>query len=62
MNQRRPGFDSLQGQRINSLCHRFHNGSGIHPPSYPVGTGGRVERSESEADHPSPSVAEVKNA
>jgi hypothetical protein len=36
----RPGLDSLQGQRIFSLCHRIQTGSGAQPASYSVGTGG----------------------
>jgi hypothetical protein len=36
----RPGFDSRQGQRHFSLRHRIQNGSGTHPTSYPIGTGG----------------------
>jgi hypothetical protein len=46
-----------------SLHHRVHNGSGAHPASYPMGTRGSfpgVKRPGSEADHPPPSSAEVK--
>jgi hypothetical protein len=48
-----------------SVHHRVQNGSGTHPGSYSVGTGGTfpgVKRLGREADHSSPSSAEVKNA
>jgi hypothetical protein len=50
-----------------SLRHKVQNGSGDHPASYPVGTGGgvsffRVKRPGREADHSPPSSAEVKTA
>jgi hypothetical protein len=62
----RPGLGSRQGQGIFSLHHRVQTGSGAHPASSPMGAGGRaltpaVERSGLEADHSSPSNAEVKN-
>jgi hypothetical protein len=44
--------------------HRVQNGSGAHPASYSVGTGGSfhvVKRPGREADHSPPSSAEVKN-
>jgi hypothetical protein len=44
----------------------LQNGSGAHPVSYPMGTGGAlslgVKRPGREADHSPPSSAEVKNA
>jgi hypothetical protein len=46
-----------------SLHHRVQNGSGAHPASYPRGTRGSfpgVKRPGHEADHSSPSSAEVK--
>jgi hypothetical protein len=47
-----------------SLHHRFQNGHGAHPASYPMGTKGAfslgVKRPGSEADHSPPSSAEVK--
>jgi hypothetical protein len=46
-----------------SLHHRVQNGSGAHPSSYPMGTGGSfpgVKRPGREADHSPPSSAEVK--
>jgi hypothetical protein len=45
-----------------SLHHHVQNGSGAHPASYPMGTGGSslgVKRAGSEADHSPPSNAEV---
>jgi hypothetical protein len=48
-----------------ALHHRVQNGSGSHPTSHPMGTGGSfsgVKRPGSEADHSPPSSAEVKNA
>jgi hypothetical protein len=64
------GLDD-QGSRVRfpagvvnfSLHHRVQNGSGAHPASYPVGTRGSlpgVKRPGREADHSSPSSAEVK--
>jgi hypothetical protein len=37
-----------------------HTNSEVHPASYPVGTGGKA-RPGRDADHSSPSSAEVKN-
>jgi hypothetical protein len=48
-----------------SLHHCVQNGSGAHPVSYPMGTGGSflgVKRPGREADHSPSSSAEVKNA
>jgi hypothetical protein len=49
-----------------SLNHRVQTGSGTHPASYLMGTGGvlylGVKRPEREADHSPPSGAEVNNA
>jgi hypothetical protein len=47
--------------------HRVQTGSRAHPASYPLGIrgffpGGGVKRPGSEADHSSPSTAEVRNA
>jgi hypothetical protein len=46
-----------------SLC--VQTGSGAHPASYPMGTGGpfpgAIARPERDADHSPPSSAEVKN-
>jgi hypothetical protein len=36
----RPGFDSRKVQGFLSLFHRDQTGSGIHPPTYPVGAAG----------------------
>jgi hypothetical protein len=47
----------------SSLC--FQTSSGAHPASYPMGNGGRFPggkvRPGRDADHSSPSCAEVKN-
>jgi hypothetical protein len=47
----------------SSLC--VHTGSGAHPVSYPMGTGGSLPwgkaRPGSDADHSPPSSVEVKN-
>jgi hypothetical protein len=46
-----------------SLLHVVHIGSEAHRPSYPVGNGGyipEVKRQGREADHSSPTSAEVK--
>jgi hypothetical protein len=48
-----------------SLRHHIQTGSGAHPASYPMGITGAltpgVKRPECEANHSSPSSAEVKN-
>jgi hypothetical protein len=57
------GFDSRQKQDF-SLPHSVQTGSGAHPASYSIGTGGSFpgrKRQGREADHPPPSSAEVKN-
>jgi hypothetical protein len=46
-----------------SIHHRIQNGSGAHPPSYAMGIRGSfpgVKRPGREADHSTPSSAEVK--
>jgi len=43
-----------------SLCHYVQAGSGAHPASYPLGTGGKAARHE--AGHSHPYTVEVKNA
>jgi hypothetical protein len=58
------GFDSRQRLGI-FLFTRVQNGSGAHPASYPIRTGSSslgVKRPEREANHSSPSSAEVKYA
>jgi hypothetical protein len=45
--------------KIFSLLYIVQTGSEIHPDSYPVGPG--IERPGREADHASPSSAEVKS-
>jgi hypothetical protein len=55
------GFDSRQGQVV-SLLHVVQAGSGAHPASYPIDTGGSspgVKRPGREADHSPPSNADV---
>jgi hypothetical protein len=54
----------LAGERDVSLLHSIQTGSGFHPASYPVGTGGSfpgVKRPRLEADHSSSFSAEVNN-
>jgi hypothetical protein len=47
-----------------SLLHVVQTDSGVHPASYPMGTGSSfprgVKRQEHEADHSPPASAEVK--
>jgi hypothetical protein len=48
-----------------SLRHRVQTGSGVHPASYPMGTGALslgVKWPGREADHSAPSSVKVKNA
>jgi hypothetical protein len=48
----RPGLDFRQGQDV-SLLHNVQTGSGAHPASYPMSTGGfspEVLRSGREAE------------
>jgi hypothetical protein len=48
---------------VNFSHHRVQNGSGAHPASYPMGTRGSFpggKAAEREANHTSPSSAEVK--
>jgi hypothetical protein len=59
-----PGFDSLKGQGL-SLLQSVHTGSGAHPVSYTMGTGGGAispgkKRPGREADHSPQSSAEIK--
>jgi hypothetical protein len=56
------GFESRYGPEF-SLLQVVQTGSGVHPTSYPMGTGGSfpgVKRPGREADHSPPSSAEVK--
>jgi hypothetical protein len=60
------GFRFPAGARDFSLLHSVQTESVAHPASYPVGTGGGgrfhgVKHPGREADHSSPSRAEVKN-
>jgi hypothetical protein len=46
-----------------SLLHNVQTGSGVHPTSYKMGTGGSfpgIERQGREADHSPPTSAEFK--
>jgi hypothetical protein len=59
----RPGFDYWEGG-IFSLHQHIQTGSGVHPASYSMGTEGSfpgVKRVVCEADHSSPSSAEIKD-
>jgi hypothetical protein len=55
-------LESRWGQEF-SFLHVVQAGSGAHPASYPMGTGALspgVKRSGREADHSTPTSAEVK--
>jgi hypothetical protein len=55
-------FESRYGKKF-LLLHIVQIGSGVHPTSYKMGTGGYfpgVKRQGSEADHSPPTSAEVK--
>jgi hypothetical protein len=58
------GGSSSAGRVKNmSLLHIVQTGSGVHPTSYKIGTGGTfpgVKRQGREADHSPPTSAEVK--
>jgi hypothetical protein len=60
------GFQFLAVARDFSLFHTIHGGSGAHPNSYEMGTGGlfppRVKLLVHEADHMPSSSAKVMNA
>jgi hypothetical protein len=50
-------------QSVFSLLHIVQTGSGVHPTSYKMGTGGSfpgVNRQGREVDHSPPTSAEVK--
>jgi hypothetical protein len=55
----------LQGKKFKITLHVVDTGSGAHPSSYPIGTGGLfprgVKRPGRESDHSPPTSAEVKN-
>jgi hypothetical protein len=59
------GGSSSPGRvKIFSLLYIVQTGSGVHPTSYKMGTGGsfpEVKRQGREADHSPPTSAEVKN-
>jgi hypothetical protein len=53
----------LDNQEVWVRVHVVQTGSGVHPTSYPMGTGGSfpgVKRHGREADHSPPASAEVK--
>jgi hypothetical protein len=55
-------FESRQGKKF-SLLHIVQTGSGVHPTSYTMGSGGSfpgVRQQGREADHSPPTNAEVK--
>jgi hypothetical protein len=53
-------FESRKGQEF-SLLHVVKTGSGAHPASYPMGTGGSFPWSKAAgADHSPPTSADVK--
>jgi hypothetical protein len=56
----RPGFDSDKGRYV-SLIHSLQSGSGAHPQWIQRAISPEVKRPTREADHSSPSSAEVKN-
>jgi hypothetical protein len=59
---RRLVFESWYSQEF-SLVHIFQTWSGVHPTTYPMGTGAhspRVKQEGHEADHSPPTTAEVK--
>jgi hypothetical protein len=56
-------FESRMGQEF-SLLQVVQTGSGVHPTSYTMGTGGSflgVKRPGSDAHHSPPTSAEVRN-
>jgi hypothetical protein len=59
------GVRSLTGSEDFSSSPCVQTGSGAHPASYPMGTGGSFSggkvRPGRDADHSPPSSAEVKN-
>jgi hypothetical protein len=42
----RPRFDSRQGLGLFSIRHRVQTGTGTHPASYPMGSGGSYPEDE----------------
>jgi hypothetical protein len=59
----RPIDQSSGPGRVKNFLHCVQTGSGAHPASYPMGTGGSfpgVKRQGREADHSPPTSAEVK--
>jgi hypothetical protein len=63
LDNRGVGVRVLVGSEF-SLLHLVQTGSGVHPASYPMGTGSsfpRVKQPGPEADHSPPASSEVKN-
>jgi hypothetical protein len=59
------GIRPSTGAATSSLRQRVQTGSGAHPASYKIGTGGYLHGGKlpgREADHSPPSSSEVKNA
>jgi hypothetical protein len=57
------GIRFLTGAGDFSVLHTIQTGPGVHPASYPMGTGGsfpEVKRPRREADHTAPTSAEGK--
>jgi hypothetical protein len=55
--------DQRDGSSSPGRVKNFHFGSGVHPTSYKMGTGGfypGVKRQGREAEHSPPTIAEVK--
>jgi hypothetical protein len=62
LNDRGVGVPNSGSQQF-SLLHVVQTGSGVHPTSYPMGTGGSfpgVKRPGREADHSPPASTEAK--
>jgi hypothetical protein len=57
------GGGSSSPERVKNFLHIVQTGSGVHPTSYKMGTGGSfpgIKRQGREADHSLPTSAEVK--
>jgi hypothetical protein len=65
LNDRAIEVRSLTGAEDFSSSSCVQTGSGVHPASYPMGTGGSFPggkaRPRRDSDHSPPSSAEVKN-
>jgi hypothetical protein len=59
----RPRGRSSSPDKVKNFLHVVQTGSGVHPTSYPMGTGGSspaIKWPGREADHSSPASTEVK--